>query len=210
MKRARQIVLILSAGLLLSGCGMMRLMKTMLGTSEPNEKILGQRAPRRQEPGAGGRLGRRVRGARPHRRLPCRHGGACVVALHYPAAGGAGERDVGKGGRMGARRRHDMDHRHVRSRAQPALLGEAATRVRTSGAISAPEPISTRTRSSPSCRRRESGAGTTSGPRTTCETTTESGRTSSSSRSGGNCSPTWTRTGTSSSWTAPMDSSSGR
>jgi PQQ system protein len=42
MKRARQVLVVLSAGLLLSGCGMMRLMKTMLGTSEPNEKILGQ------------------------------------------------------------------------------------------------------------------------------------------------------------------------
>jgi PQQ system protein len=41
MKCARLVLVLLSAGLL-SGCSMMRLMKTMMATSDPNERILGQ------------------------------------------------------------------------------------------------------------------------------------------------------------------------
>jgi PQQ system protein len=36
------LVLIALSALLISGCGMVRLGETMLGTSEPNEKVLGQ------------------------------------------------------------------------------------------------------------------------------------------------------------------------
>lgn len=41
-KRAVRALMLAGVGLSLSGCSMMRLMKTMRATSEPNEKIVGQ------------------------------------------------------------------------------------------------------------------------------------------------------------------------
>ena len=161
------------------------------------------RAAGREEHGHRRELRRRVRGARPPRRVRHRLRRAPVALLHGPEARGTRLRDL-------ARRRRGLGSGVARTAGSPApstrrrtcCTWAPATRRPTSTERSARATTSTPTASSPSTSTPARSAGTTSAPRTTCGTTTASASASCSSRTGASCSGTSTRTATSSSWTA--------
>ena len=147
-----------------------------------------------------GQLRRRVRRARPPRRVRHRHRRAPVALLHGPEARRARLRDLARRRRgVGAGRRELLGHRHLRPGDEPAVRGhrQPGARLRRRG----PRGRQPLHRQHHRRRRRQPArsAGTTSAPRTTCGTTTASPSASCSSRTGASCSGTSTRTATSSS-----------
>ena len=81
-----------------------------------------RRAAGRQGQGDRRHRRRRVRESRLYRRLRAGDRQARLALLHRPGAGRAGQRDV-VGDIWAARRRADVADRHLRSGAEPALLG---------------------------------------------------------------------------------------
>ena len=162
------------------------------------------RSAGREEHGHRGELRRRVRGARPPRRVRHRDRRARLALLHGAEARGARLRDLARRRRgVGARRRRTAGSPAPSTPRRTCSTWAPATRRRTSTARSARATTSTPTASSRWTSTRVRSAGTTSAPRTTCGTTTASPSASCSRRTGGSCSGTSTRTATSSSSTAP-------
>ena len=124
----------------------------------------------------GGRqLRRRVRRARLHRRLRRRDRQAALAQVHHSGQGREGQRHLAAGQqRLGSGRRLGLDHRLVRSRARPDVLGH-----RQPGAVGDADPRRATTSTPRRCwrcgRRPARSSGTTSSRRTTPTTTTRAG-----------------------------------
>ena len=118
---------------------------------------------------------RRVRHSRLHRRLGSRDRQAALAPLHHSGARREGQRDLAaEQQRLGGRRRLGLDHRLVRSRARPDVLGH-----RQSGAVGVADPRPATISTPPRCwrcgRRPARSSGTTSSRPTTPTTTTPAG-----------------------------------
>ena len=115
---------------------------------------------------------RRVRGARLREGVRRRHRGAPLDDLHHPGAGRARERDLARR-HLEERRRAHLDHRRLRSRAEPRLLEH-----RKRGPLELPgaegrQPVD-RGHHRHRRRRRVASAGASSTPPGTAGTTTRS------------------------------------
>ena len=92
------------------------------GRRLPDRLLHDDRAAGGERQGAGRTLGRRAGHPRVRGRVRSRHRRGGVAHAHDPATGRAGERDLA-GRDVAHRRRLDLDHRLVRSGAEPDLLG---------------------------------------------------------------------------------------
>ena len=170
----------------------------------PGRRERDGRAPGRQGHGHRRQLRRRVRLARPHRRVQARDRRARVALLHDPQAGRARLGDLaGRRRGLAARWRELLGHPARTTRTSTSCTTGPATPAPTSTAGSARATTSTPTPVSRSTPTRARSSRTSSTPRTTCGTTTPRWSTSCSTSMGRRWPPTSTRTGSSTSWTAP-------
>ena len=142
LRHVRRLALLHDPGLLVG-----------LAQRQGRQRALAQESRRREDavflhhqPAGGEESHHRRRGRRCHGcpRLPgrarSRNRRGAVALEHHAPQGRARRRDLAQSASHGARRRHDLDARHLRPRAEPALLGhrQSQPRLRRTGPARAP------------------------------------------------------------------------